>query len=80
MKKYRVAFQNSVSEVIEVEAESVEEAVEVAYDEFDYPDVNVSNSFEMDGDWQVDTVYDDSDPLSRWDYNTVSDSLVEIKY
>lgn len=77
MKKYRVAFQNSVSEVIEVEAESVEEAVEVAYDEFDYPDVNVSNSFELDGDWQVDTVYDDS---SRWDYNPVSDSLAEIKY
>lgn len=80
MKRYRVAFQNSVSEVIEVEAKSVEEAVEIAYDEFDYPYPNLSNSFEMDGDWEVDTVYDDSDPPSRWDYNPVSDSLVEIKH
>lgn len=80
MKKYRVVFQNYVSEVIEVEAESAEEAVEVAYDEFNYPDVNISNSFELDGNWEVDTVYDDSDLLTRWDYNPVSGNLAEIKY
>lgn len=80
MKKYRVAFQNSVSETIEVEAESVEEAVEVAYDEFDYPNVNVSNSFELDGDWEVDTVYDDDDILKQWDYDPMSGEITETKY
>ena len=80
MKKYRVAFQNYVSEVIEVQADSVEHAVEVAYEEFAYPNVNVSNSFELDGDWEVDTVYDDNDLLSRWDYDPVSGDLTEIKY
>lgn len=80
MKKYRVAFQNYVSEIIEVEAESVEEAVEVAYDEFDYPNVNVSNSFDMDGDWEVDAVYDDDETMKRWDYDPMSGNLTEINY
>lgn len=80
MKKYSVAFQNSVSEIIEVEAKSVEEAVEVAYNEFDYPNVNVSNSFDMDGDWEVDTVYDDDETMKRWDYDPMSGEITEIKY
>ena len=80
MKKYRVAFRNYVSEIIEVEAESVEEAVEVSYNEFGYPDVNVSNSFELDGLWAVDAVYDDDETMKRWDYDPMSGNLTEIKY
>lgn len=58
MSKYRVTLGYYVSQIIEVEAESVDQAIEEAYDQgVDMP--NISNKFEEDGDVICFAVYDD---------------------
>ena len=54
---YTVYVSLQVSQVVEVEAESVNEAIEAAIDQADYP--NSSNSFESDGEHWARIVYQD---------------------
>lgn len=57
MKKFDVMLGYSVSQVITVEAEDYESAIELAFAEgVDLP--NISNRFEMDGDERCLAVYD----------------------
>lgn len=56
--KYEVYVGYSVSQVIEVEADDVETAKELAFDDMAYP--NVSNRFEMDGEPEIHNVTNES--------------------
>lgn len=62
--KYRVYVGFSVSQVVDVDAESIEEAIELAIDEADQP--NASNKFEMDGEFVVRNVTDEAGDVV-WD-------------
>jgi len=57
--KYKVYVMYTVSQIVEVEAHQIEEAIEAALDEVDHP--NISNKFDMDGDPEAHAVYDDND-------------------
>ncbi|BAU96195.1 hypothetical protein N24_1933 [Corynebacterium suranareeae] len=52
MATYQVSFIALAESIIEVEADSPEEALDRANEEFDYPDVNIGNNFELH-DWEA---------------------------
>lgn len=54
MATYSVPFVAVAESFIWVEADTPEEAICKAYEEFDYPGTNISNDFEI-GDWAVST-------------------------
>ncbi len=64
-KTFRVYLSASISQVVEVEAETIEEAIQLAEDEADYP--NASNSFELDGDDPHATLVYDTNNSKVWD-------------
>lgn len=56
MSNYYVPFYTYASAGVEVEAESVEEAIEKAWDAFDGPSLchHCSNGLDLNGDWEMD--------------------------
>lgn len=55
MSRFRVTVGYFVSQCIEVDASTYEDAVDEAFDQVDTP--NVSNQFEQDGDPELVAVY-----------------------
>lgn len=53
MSQYTIPFIVTASSAVTVDADSVEEALEKAYEDFDYPDTNITNDFEIDGEWEA---------------------------
>lgn len=68
MAQYRVSFIALAESTIEVEADSPEEALIKAGEEFDYPDVNIDNEFDLH-EWEaradVDWLDTSSTPQQR---------------
>ena len=62
--KYTVYCGFYVSQVITVEADNEWDAMDLAVSQVDRP--NISNRFEMDGEVEVDAVYDE-DNNSVWE-------------
>lgn len=58
MPRFRVTLNYSVSQSIDVDADSQDEAIDLAFDKLDTP--NVSNKFEQDGEPDVIAVYDET--------------------
>lgn len=66
MTKYFGYVTQSMSRTVEVEADSLEEAIEQIYDEGDF-NVNISNNFEQDGEIELYDVYDeDGKTIEGW--------------
>lgn len=53
MAQYTVPFITTASSAVTVEADNPAEALEKAYEEFDYPDTNIHCAFELDGEWEA---------------------------
>ena len=53
MKTYRVWFTTSASKFIDVSADNIDEAEEIASDTFDYESANMHNNFVLD-EWEVE--------------------------
>ncbi|AXC37428.1 hypothetical protein SEA_HOLT_52 [Mycobacterium Phage Holt] len=56
--KYRAYVNYSVSQIIEVEADDIESAIDLALEDVEMP--NIGNAFEPDSDPRVVTLYNES--------------------
>lgn len=54
MTQYRVYFTSTAEYSIEVEADSPDEAIEVAYDQARFPFIPAGMQGDIGGDWEVD--------------------------
>lgn len=60
MPKFRVYLQNNTSGTVEVEATDVDDAIDKAYEEFDYPGLCHQCARERnDGEWFAEAVADE---------------------
>lgn len=69
--KYRVYMSTSISQVIEIDADSAYEAAELAQDKVDKP--NISNGFEQDGEWHPLSIENIDTNTFLWDSTNEDD-------
>lgn len=73
MAAYLIFFTTTASAAVDVEADSLEDAIELAYDELPGSLCHqCARTHEMSDEWDVGTAYRDGDELPREDVRAAS--------